>query len=237
MAAGLFGKLPAKRDFIAARTSRRFLEVWEPWIQSGMATSKVMLGDGWNEAFNRAPIWRFWLGEAFCGQGVIGAFMPSIDGVGRLFPLTILSDESEGSAPPPEIEANDAWFDAAEGILLDALENGAAFETIAAAAAELAPPKMEAPASGERRVDLLPDGVVVTRDAGGETGNVFAQLRRVGCRRLYASQSFWWTIGGEDFPPISFALSGLPPARRFADMLTGAFAAALEPGEQAIDAR
>lgn len=32
MSAGLFGKLPAKRDFIAANAPRRFLEVWEPWI-------------------------------------------------------------------------------------------------------------------------------------------------------------------------------------------------------------
>ena len=43
MPAGFFGKLPAKRDFIAANASRRFLEVWEPWLQASVATSKQML--------------------------------------------------------------------------------------------------------------------------------------------------------------------------------------------------
>jgi type VI secretion system protein ImpM len=54
--AGLFGKLPAKRDFIGANASRRFLEAWEPWLQAAVATSKQMLGDAWIETYNRAPI-------------------------------------------------------------------------------------------------------------------------------------------------------------------------------------
>ncbi len=40
MSAGLFGKLPAKRDFVAVNAPRRFLETWEPWLQSSVATSK-----------------------------------------------------------------------------------------------------------------------------------------------------------------------------------------------------
>ena len=34
MRCGLFGKLGAKRDFIALATPRSFLEAWEPWVQS-----------------------------------------------------------------------------------------------------------------------------------------------------------------------------------------------------------
>src|ERR1700722_2970157 len=65
MPAGLYGKLPAKRDFVAANTPRRFLEVWEPWLQAGVATSKQVLGEGWSEAYLNAPIWRFWRGGAW----------------------------------------------------------------------------------------------------------------------------------------------------------------------------
>ena len=111
MSAGLFGKLPAKRDFIGMNASRRFLEAWEPWLQAGVAMSKQMLGDAWVETYNRAPIWRFWLGADFCGEAMIGAFMPSVDGVGRSFPLAIFVGEGDASLAPPELEPNDAWFE------------------------------------------------------------------------------------------------------------------------------
>src|ERR1700722_12378723 len=93
MSAGLFGKLPAKRDFIGMNASRRFLEAWEPWLQASVAMSKQVLGDAWVETYNRAPIWRYWLGADFCGEAMIGAFMPSVDGVGRSFPLAIFVGE------------------------------------------------------------------------------------------------------------------------------------------------
>jgi type VI secretion system protein ImpM len=125
MSAGLFGKLPAKRDFIGMNASRQFLEAWEPWLQAGMAMSKQMLGDAWIETYNRAPIWRYWLGADFCGEAMIGAFMPSVDGVGRSFPLAIFVGKGDASLPPPELEPNDVWFEAAEAVLLDALEPGA----------------------------------------------------------------------------------------------------------------
>ena len=129
MPAGLFGKLPAKRDFVAANAPRRFLEVWEPWLQASVATSRQMLGEAWSDAYNRAPIWRFWLGADFCGEATIGAFMPSIDGVGRSFPLDRFRRRRAKSrcrrrSSTPTI----AWCEAAEAILLDALEPDATFE-------------------------------------------------------------------------------------------------------------
>ena len=62
MRCGLFGKLPAKRDFIALFAPRDFLDVWEPWMQSSISASREKLLDGWQQAFLTAPIWRFWLG-------------------------------------------------------------------------------------------------------------------------------------------------------------------------------
>ncbi len=46
MPAGFFGKLPSKRDFVASGASRAFLELWEPWLQASLATSRQTLGDG-----------------------------------------------------------------------------------------------------------------------------------------------------------------------------------------------
>ncbi|MHC2697315.1 type VI secretion system ImpM family protein [Bradyrhizobium liaoningense] len=81
MRCGLFGKIGAKRDFIAIATPRSFLEAWEPWVQSALSASRHQLGPGWQQAFLTAPVWRFWLGAAICGTTVAGAMMPSLDGV------------------------------------------------------------------------------------------------------------------------------------------------------------
>ena len=89
MAAGFFGKLPSKRDFVASGASRPFLDLWEPWLQASLATSRQTLGEDWPNAYNRMPIWRFWLGAQFAGEAIVGALMASVDGVGRPFPLAI----------------------------------------------------------------------------------------------------------------------------------------------------
>ena len=224
MAAGLFGKLPAKRDFIGANASRRFLEVWEPWLQASVATSKQMLNAAWVETYNRAPIWRYWLGADFCGEAMIGAFMPSVDGVGRSFPLAIFVGEGDASLPPPELEQNDAWFEAAEAVLLDALEPGATLELIAERVAALPSPSLQPRITKDDGLEELADGGVLVRDIGGTRfPRPFSAARRFGRRRAFASQTFWWTIGGEGFPSLALSEVGLPPATRFADMLTGAF--------------
>ena len=222
--AGFFGKLPAKRDFIAAEAPRRFLEVWEAWLQSGVATSRHLLGAEWNETYNRAPIWRFWLGADHCGEAFLGAFMPSVDGVGRSFPLCIFASEGQASLAPPELEANEVWFTAAEQILLDALAPETEFDSFVRAVAALPAPLMQPRESESGGLEALSEGGVLARDVGHDFNLAFRAARRFGHRGAFAPQSFWWTLGGEDYPPLALSVVGLPAATRFADMLTGAFA-------------
>jgi type VI secretion system protein ImpM len=233
MSAGLFGKLPAKRDFVAANAPRRFLEVWEPWLQAGVATSKQVLGAKWADVYNRAPIWRFWLGMDFCGEATIGVFMPSVDGVGRAFPLALFAGEGGESLLPPELESNDAWCEAAEAVLLEALEPEATLDAIAAKAAAMPAPALQARSGEAAGFQALPDGGTVVYDMDRQFSLAFLAARRFGHRRAFASQSFWWTIGGEGFSPIALSYVGLPPAARFVDLLMGEFAQAEPsvPGE------
>jgi type VI secretion system protein ImpM len=119
MRCGLFGKLSAKRDFIALATPRKFLEVWEPWMQACMSASQHQLGQDWQNAYLTAPLWRFWLGADLSGATVTGVFMPSVDGVGRYYPLTLLAvAESALSLPPPDLDTQESWFATAEEFLL-----------------------------------------------------------------------------------------------------------------------
>jgi type VI secretion system protein ImpM len=145
MPAGFFGKLPAKRDFVAYQTTRPFLDMWEPWLQASVATARQTLGERWPEAYNRMPIWRFWLGAQFSGEAVIGALMASVDGVGRAFPLAVFCGEGQSLLPPPEIEANGGWCEAAEHALLGALAPDKAFEDFARDVDALPAPALQSP--------------------------------------------------------------------------------------------
>jgi type VI secretion system protein ImpM len=224
MSVGLFGKLPVKRDFVAVNVSRRFLEMYEIWLQTGLATSKLTLGGRWGETYNRAPLWRFWLGADLCGEPVIGAFTPSVDGVGRAFPLTILATAEDGALPPPELESNDSWFEAAEQRLIDALDPAADFDGFVGSLASLPAPKSHVEGGELGGLSALDEGGALARDVGDSFSLAFRAALRFDQRRAFAALSFWWTVGGEGFEPMALALRGMPPATRFSDFLTGAFA-------------
>jgi type VI secretion system ImpM family protein len=124
MRCGLFGKLLAKRDFVSVAAPRHFLRLWEPWIGTCLTHSRTELGDpDWGDVFVEAPIWRFFLGADLCGSSFVGAFMPSVDAVGRYFPLTLVAQADPGmTLATPEVEFYQSWFEAGEDLLLSALD-------------------------------------------------------------------------------------------------------------------
>lgn len=222
MKCGLFGKLVAKRDFIALSTSRQFLEVWEPWMQSCLSASRNQLGDGWQQSYLTAPIWRFWLGASLCGAPVAGAVMPSLDGVGRYYPLT-LHAMSDAGAPvaAPEIDAQDDWFGVVEEFLLTTLDGATGFDDLTAALERLALPRLMTSADPGKIVALGEDAAGMPAAEG--FCNAFAALRAARPEVL-AAASFWWTAGGGDFPPLALSFRGLPDPYRYVTLLTGQLA-------------
>jgi type VI secretion system protein ImpM len=221
MRCGLFGKIGAKRDFIAIATPRSFLEAWEPWVQSALSASRHQLGPGWQQAFLTAPVWRFWLGAAICGTTVAGAMMPSLDGVGRYYPLTLhaVSDES-ALLPPPSIDPQDEWYGQAEAFLLSTLDQTSTFEQISGDLDRLAVPRPQAPiADGSQMIALGATTVGAVSADDGFTKS-FAALSAAS-PQIYAAASFWWTAGGEGFPSMALACRGLPDPFHYSTMLTG----------------
>ena len=229
MRCSLFGKVAAKRDFVAAHAQRQFLDVWEPWIQGGMSASHQGLGKQWQAAFLKTPIWRFWLGEELCGTTVMGAFMPSLDGVGRYFPLTVFACADEGAAiPPPELNMQDDWFVATENFLLSTLDQDTTYEAITAGLDQLAAPRAEPPSASPPDLILAPQGMVGRVPSERSFSEIFATMRIAHHATSYGSSTFWWTIGGEGFHPIALSGRRMPDPFLFTEMLTGRFAFGFE---------
>ena len=226
MRCGLYGKLPAKRDFIAQFAPRSFLGIWEPWIQGGVSASRQSLGEAWQQAFLTAPIWRFWLGKELCGTTVTGAFMPSLDGVGRYFPLTLFVCADEQAAiPPPELNAQDEWFAQIEEFLLSTLDQDATFESISAALDALSAPSDCLPTPERDSIIAAAEETVALPTRERAFPEVFASVRAADHANVYSAATFWWTIGGEGYEPLVMAGRRMPDPFVFAQMLTGRFSA------------
>ena len=226
MQCGLYGKLPTKRDFIAIGASRDFLGTWEPWLQSCVSASRATLGEGWQAAFLTAPIWRFWLGAELCGTSVIGAFMPSLDGVGRYFPLTLFGcADLQAAIPPPELDAQDEWFSSAEQFLMSTLDHDKTFDATVADLGGLAAPTQRLAKAAASDIFAESDGTVGIAARERRFMDLFASLRDADHDRIYAATTFWWTLGGEGFAPMALCGKRMPDPFLFSTMLTGQFAA------------
>ena len=222
MRCGLFGKLGARRDFIALATPRGFLEAWEPWMQSCLAASRHHLGERWQQAFLTAPVWRFWLGADICGTTVLGAVMPSLDGAGRYYPLT-LHAVADADAPisPPDSDTQEEWFGMAEDFLLSTLTRETTFEEISASVDRLEVPRTRSRAATDRSsIVSLGDGMAAMVTDGAEFDTALSALRAAG-PEIYAAASFWWTAGGGNFRSLALSCRGLPDPYRYSTFLTG----------------
>lgn len=204
MGVGLFGKLPAKRDFIEYAVDRALMEKWDPWLQQAVATSREQLGQGWLDIYLQAPIWRFWIGSGIFGKPAIGALMPSVDGVGRYFPLSLIW-VGEDEIPPPELDDQGDWFTAAEEILLGALVEGVRYESVQAALAQLPPVRC-------RRAE-----------EDHSVSGLFRDLRQGSIDEYYSGTSCWWVPLQEDgaTPARALLRHGLPAPADYATMLAG----------------
>ena len=203
MAVGIFGKLPAKRDFVQNGMPPELMEVLDPWLQAAVAQSRNDMGKEWLEAYLAAPIWRFWLGRRIAGRTVRGALMPSVDGVGRYFPLC-LAGAFDDPVAPPDLDPHDEWFEELEGHMLETLTDEGNYEALVAGAASVNPP--EAPLA------LVPEGNLRA---------LFAHLRHENADMLYGDLSYWWVPPGPGgLAPRAMLRRGLPSPVEYASMIT-----------------
>jgi len=152
---GAFGKIPALGDFFRIAPPVGFVEVWDGWLQHGILDARAWLGTRWDGCYLSAPIWRFSLGAGLAGPlPVVGVLMPSVDRVGRQFPLTLMAAVAH---PPPGFHdhaTTAATFEALETIALRALDDDhMRRETLAALLAEVTLPAPDAgPGAASRPV-------------------------------------------------------------------------------------
>jgi type VI secretion system protein ImpM len=190
MALSVYGKHPAKGDFVESGLPAALKPVVEGWLDAVLAETRHALGDAWERAWPAAPALRFWLGEAIWGEPVCGVLMTSADRVGRRFPLVIFASGAEAAAlPAPAIAPDQDWYDGIEAHLRAALQKDLALPADLLDGVTPPAPNPETPAAGP--VDFW-----AVRPGSGVAG-LLADIALTDHRRAAMGRSYWW-VSGQD---------------------------------------
>lgn len=217
---GFFGKLPGRGDFIGRHLPKSFIDPWDAWLQAAIARSRIALGGSWRECYCTSPIWRFALSAGLCGpDSYAGILMPSVDRVGRYYPLVI----AVPMVPVRSLFAlpllAEPWFHQAEqlalaGLDLDRLDVDAFSQQVAALGEPPIPHRtISAVANDPCWYCPLPDSLPMSVLA--------ATMADMLLQQCFPQTSLWWTEGSERIARCLLVCDGLPPASGFAALLAG----------------
>ena len=108
---GFFGKLPSHGDFLERRVGSAFRDLWDDWMQRCIVESQQELAGRWLDCYLTSPMWRFYLCDGVAGSAsYAGVLLPSVDRVGRYFPLTVVVELPAGIAAAEFAQAAAGWF-------------------------------------------------------------------------------------------------------------------------------
>lgn len=226
---GFFGKLPTQGDFVRRRVSGGFLAVWDPWLRSVIDAARQSLGDHWLATYLTSPVWRFAATARVCGEhACVGVVMPSVDAVGRYFPLTLVAETPEPLDPFRLVADMADWFAQVEELALSVLDEDPAFDLDAF--------DMQTEALGSGLAAMIPVfgtssfSLFDAMAAGGahydlpsmrDFSAMLPGLLSAGLAQSAGPYSLWWTVGSDQVRPGWFATPSLPAANRFTAAMDG----------------
>lgn len=204
---GFFGKLLSRGDFVSRGLPPALVSQWDDWLQQSMGYSQQQLGSQWRDIYLTSPLWHFFLRPGCLDtQGWTGLLMPSIDRVGRHYPLLIAAP-LQGPSVTLEVcqQGWRSWHRTAEQLARQSLQGQLTPEVLEDSLNLQALPTLSlSPAEGMlSRALHLPDHAQLT------------------LQNLSATTSFWWTSGSPRISPCILACNGLPAPEHFQALLSG----------------
>lgn len=224
---GYYGKLPLLGDFVSRRLPPDFIRVWDAWLQRSLTASRNQLADTWLDIYLTSPIWRFILSPNTCGAtGWMGILMPSVDRVGRYFPLTLATAVTQENSLGGLFVSAGSWFEKLEYLALSALEDGFnlnAFDGQLQNEIFLSPRNTisETIANSERPNGHDAIAMHIAMDDLSQLPEAIAYLGSSLLSRVLPTYSLWSTHGSERVQPCLLAYQGLPPETVFAELISG----------------
>jgi type VI secretion system protein ImpM len=212
---GWYGKLPGVGDFASRRLPEDFVRAWDEWLQEVVATTRARLGTSWMDRYLTMPIWRFVLVSGLVAStGWAGVLMPSVDRVGRQFPLTVAVPLASEAALVQAVFESADWYGGIEQAVLGMLDPTRGPEDLEQALAGCA---FSLPPDGAMEPSKQPLRRLPSVDAFGDVAKVEslqAWVQHAGWKGV------WWTRGREGGDPTMLTCAALPTSEEFEALLT-----------------
>lgn len=230
LVAGWYGKMPCLGDFASRRLPAEFIEPWDHWLQRSIAESRRQLGEKWLEVFLRSPMWRFALGPGVCGADAwAGLLLPSVDKVGRYFPLTLALLLRGPEPDVTQVFEAHSWYSALEKIGLAALTVEFSPDQLELALADNPFPRIDAMTKSHADVgDMIgwldtpapPPQALYFSSVNELEAAVDATAHTLYSHRT-SGRTFWWSVAPESGAIEKHCCNGLPPDDYFSVLLGG----------------
>lgn len=217
---GWYGKLAMLGDFAHRRLPLGFVNACDLWLSQGIAASRESLGSAWLDSYLTAPLWCFaWSPRVVDEQWWFGVLMPSVDAVGRYFPLVVAFSTEHAPTEPHALAQWAKWYDSAGSCALQTLQSQATLDEFESALAALGTPLATVP------VDSAPPRALTSEwqfhSAQGawphDAGTIV--LRSLTAR--LQGHSTWWVQGDSETSSLVTVMQGLPAANRFSALFQG----------------
>ena len=220
--AGLYGKLPAYGDFIFRNLNPAFITTWDEWLQHFISASQEQIGEDWLNIYLTSPIWRFVLSPGVIDNNMwAGLMMPSVDRVGRYFPISIVKPFTSNISPVNFMLKQSNWFNELEKYCLTALNGNIDVDELLSTVTEIEVLTQQSYQPTYNLGEMGP--MLFGLPSGGEeqVNNAMTYMLSAELTTGLNSFSLWQSAGSELVSPVLFSCQGLPPIGSLASMLDG----------------
>jgi len=223
---GWYGKLPTLGDFASRRLDASFIDPWDAWLAQGIATLREQSGEAWLDAYLASPVWRFVLMPGVLGeQAMAGVLMPSVDRVGRYFPLTLAAPLPALPGSGTEVEALLNWLHQLDDAAADALHDDWDVDQLEAELARLPLPGLAMAGNAAPGLDAFAAVIqgrashtALPLGSRAELSSLLAQGAAHQWQNATQGLAFWWAESNQQ-APRSLVSRGLPQGDGFAALL------------------
>lgn len=224
---GYFGKVSTQGDFVSRGLPISFTNPWDAWLQEAVITSQQQLGDSWLNSYLTGPIYRFVLAPGVCGEnGWLGVMMPSVDRIGRYYPMTIVTMNHTNINPFIALEYEKDWFTKVEALALSSLDEDFNLEQFnleldALKSAIVFNNSGEMAAIDKHMTETISPAWQQAMKQDQSIMSALPQFLDNLLKEHCFAYSVWWTQGSEQVDSSLLICEGLPPFKGVAAMFDG----------------
>ncbi len=224
---GYYGKVHTHGDFISRGLPKTFMDPWDTWLQEAINTSRQQLNDAWLNYYLTSPIYRFVLSPGICGNnGWQGVLMPSVDKIGRYYPMTVTLMDKQQINPFVTLQIRNEWFASIENLVLSCLDDNFNLGKFNLSLNNFGFQDADYAAQTEQSLISIPENIVNHAwqhplNSIESMSNLLPDILDNLLKEQCVAYSLWWTRGSEIVSPSLLICEGLPPFEGMAALFDG----------------